>query len=336
MSAGGGFAGQGGQGGSSCTNSIASDPVAPRVLSQTGLYVDITSKQVGATLEAYTPTYTLWSDGVDKARWIYLPECGAIDSSDMDHWQFPVGTRAFKEFSVGGKRLETRMVHRFGPGSDDFLYATYVWRDDELEADHTPNGLPDVRGTDHDVPDVDACTRCHGPHPAGGGLPSRMLGFSAFQLSHDGPGWTMKTLSDQGRLSHPAPMGFSIPGSPTTQQALGYLHANCGNCHNDSVDGLLVPYFNTFIKTTDASVEMTGTYQTLVGQPTEQFIAAPHCLVRVTPGDPGASCVSFRMHQRDLDDPNSKAQMPPLASELVDPAGTAVVDKWISTLAPPP
>ena len=53
-----------------------------------------------------------------------------IDNSDPDAWEFPVGTRMWKEFVVDGRPVETRMIHRFGPGPDDFVFAAYVWDDD--------------------------------------------------------------------------------------------------------------------------------------------------------------------------------------------------------------
>jgi hypothetical protein len=227
------------------------------------------------------------------------------------------------------------MVHRFGPGPDDFLYAAYQWRDDESEADHVPNGVDDVRGTAHDIPDVDSCTRCHGPYPPGGGLPSRYLGFAALQLSHNGPGVTMASLSMAGALSQPAPAGFEVPGTPVEKAALGYLHANCGNCHNDSPSGLLFPAMDTFIKTSDTTVDQTGTYTTVVDQATQFYIKPPTCLMRVIGGDPENSCVYDRMLQRGSDSMKNTAQMPPIATDVVDAVGAAEVSAWITSLPSP-
>lgn len=309
---------------------------APGTLSQTGLYSDIANKTLAPVVAMFSPTYPLWSDAADKTRWIYLPECEPIDSSDMDLLDFPVGTRAFKEFRLDGKRLETRMIHRFGEGAADYLFAAYQWRDDESEADHVPNGVEDVRGTEHDIPDVDACHRCHGPYPSGGGLPSRYLGFSALQLSHAGPGLTMASLSASGALTQPAPAGFQIPGNSVEKAALGYLHANCGNCHNDSANGLLFPFMNTFVKTADTLVTQTGTYTTVVNQATEFFVKNPECLWRVNGGDLQQSCVHHRMGERGSDEMKNVDQMPPIGSDVVDAVGMAAVGAWIQSLPPPP
>ena len=52
---------------------------------------------------AYAPKFQLWSDSATKKRWIYLPPGSQIDTSDMDFWKFPVGTKVWKEFSAVGR-----------------------------------------------------------------------------------------------------------------------------------------------------------------------------------------------------------------------------------------
>src|SRR5205085_7601691 len=87
------------------TNSLAN-------LSSRGLYSDIAARKVVPGAFEYKPDYPLWSDGADKRRWIILPEGAEIDTSDMAHWVFPLGTKFFKQFSRNGKLLETRLVER--------------------------------------------------------------------------------------------------------------------------------------------------------------------------------------------------------------------------------
>ena len=81
------------------------ESVLPAKLSETELYVDITSGAVHPAIRWFKPQYELWSDGENKNRWVYIPECERIDTSNINDWSFPVGTRFFKEFSVDGKRL---------------------------------------------------------------------------------------------------------------------------------------------------------------------------------------------------------------------------------------
>src|SRR5689334_20348862 len=109
----------------------------PDRLSETGLYTDIATKTVASRFVPFAPANVLWSDGAVKLRWYSIPEGATIDSSDMNHWKFPVGTQFFKEFSLDGKRLETRLVWRVADTGDretDTLLGAFVWNDDETEA----------------------------------------------------------------------------------------------------------------------------------------------------------------------------------------------------------
>ncbi len=83
-----------------------------RLLSQMGLYSDIPAQELAQGVIPFEPAHVLWADGADKRRFLKLPPGTQIDTSDMDHWQFPVGTKVFKEFALNGQRLETRMIER--------------------------------------------------------------------------------------------------------------------------------------------------------------------------------------------------------------------------------
>ena len=75
---------------------------------------------------SYQPAYELWSDGAEKERFVYLPPETQIDTSNPDRWTFPVGTRFYKTFAVGGKRIETRLIEKVAPepGEDVALAAS--------------------------------------------------------------------------------------------------------------------------------------------------------------------------------------------------------------------
>jgi hypothetical protein len=316
-------------------NTLPNEVAAPALLSATGLYSDIGSKTLATYVREFAPQYPLWTDGASKVRWIYLPECnGPIDNSDQDIWEFPVGTRMWKQFSLNNELMETRMIHRHGVGADDFVFAAYQWRMDDSDADHVPSGIEDTKGTEHDIPDEVLCQRCHGGLPVRGGTPSRFLGFDAIQLSHGGTGVTMATLSADNLLSNPAPNGFAVPGTPVEQAALGMLHGNCGNCHNDTSEGL--PQFfdlNMRVKTTDTDVSMTGVYNGVVNTTTTIFGGT--CTHRIAGQDVANSCVHFRMNERGDDMTPNPAQMPPFGTDLVDASGLAALEAWIATLPTP-
>ena len=299
----------------------------PTLLSETGLYTDIQSKQLNSVILGYTPEFQFWSDGAEKSRWVYVPECDSVDSSDMNDWRLPVGARLWKEFSLDGVRIETRLIERLGTGARDFAYASYLWNEDESEAERVgPEGLADAKGTGWEIPSLSGCFQCHGEYAFGGGRPSRALGFSALQLAHKDTPLTLEQLVESGKLSHPPEGEISFPGSSLEREAIGYLHANCGNCHNASEDGLPQTDLNLWIELGLTSVEELPVWQTAVDQPTVLF-KDQHISGRIVPGDPAGSALLYRMSQR-----GNAAQMPPLASKVVDEEGIALIQAWIESL----
>ena len=90
-----------------------------------------------------------------------LPPGTQIDTSDMDHWVFPVGTKFFKEFSLGGVLLETRLIERYGTGPEDYWMGAFVWNADGTDAVFAPDGQNDINGTMHDAPKQKDCGLCH-------------------------------------------------------------------------------------------------------------------------------------------------------------------------------
>lgn len=330
MSAGTSASGQGGSSDSAGAAGHAGDGAEPELLSTTGLYVAIDpggELMLGSGVMPYEPKYKLWSDAAEKSRWVYLPEGSTIDTSDPDHWRFPIGTKFWKEFSIAGQRIETRLIERVD-APEEFSYRTYWWKTQE-DAELVPeqDSIRGANGTNHDIPFGQNCHRCHDS------LEERVLGFGALQLSHDLPGVTLATLTDAGRLSDPLPANIGFPGDMVAQNALGYLHANCGNCHNDDpgipLDALPAPQMYLRVKVSDASVEDTGAYRTALNVPVSrpQELGVPR---RITGGDSTQSAIWYRMSLRF-----TEAQMPPLATDETDPLGMGWVAEWIAALPPP-
>jgi hypothetical protein len=288
----------------------------PERLSATGLFVTASPEALGADVIAYRPRFELWSDGAEKRRWVHLPPGARIDSQDMDAWQFPVGTKFWKEFAVGGVRVETRLLHKVGPAPANWVALAYVWNAGGTDAIATPEGQDDARGTPHDVPSAGKCMGCHG------GTPSHVLGFGAIQLAHDAPAdqVSLARLVGDGRLTKLPPALLRVPGDQTTQQALGYLHANCSHCHNQDRPPSTGPRCFDPRKDFDlslrvgrlATLETTPVYATAIGS-------------IVTPGDADASTLMVRFGSGTFYRP----QMPSLGTETVDQDALRVLRAWI-------
>lgn len=309
----------------------------PGRLEETGLYRDFASLNVDPAHLAFSPQYPLWSDGADKRRWISVPPGTAIDATDPDRWVFPVGTRLWKEFSFAGHRIETRFMENRPEG---WHYAAYEWSTDGRHATLTPErgrrgAFPLDGGRSHAIPGVSDCKVCHRANV------TEVLGFSALQLSPDrdpnaphaevppAPGVNLRYLVDAGVLTGlsldllTAPPGISTE-SAQERSALGYLHANCGHCHNDSGS---LNSLQLFLHQTTA--DRQAAVRSTVGHPVHK--AAPgqsaDALLRVEAGHPDRSVLLQRMGSR-----YPALQMPPLGTELVDKSAVLLIQQWIAGL----
>ncbi len=234
----------------------------------------------------------------------------------------PVGTKLWKEFSVNGARVETRYLHRWGPGANDYVFQAYQWNQEASDA--TPvdvGGVKNANGTTHDIPGEWECEVCHGH------APERVLGLSAIQLSHAGPGLTIASLSAAGRLTDPS-AGFTVPGSPNARAALGYLHGNCAHCHNPSPtrSGSTGPIASSSSPPRPAWPRPTLSHR---GGRRAGEVRSPRDHPPHHRGDPASSCVAYRMSVRGSDD-----AMPALGTEVVDQDGLARINAWITELSP--
>ena len=285
--------------------------VVPPLLSQTGLYSAMSTRTLAPNVQVFSPAYPLWSDNAGKLRWISLPEGTQIDTSDMDVWKLPVGTKLWKEFEQHGHTLETRYMAKFGPSENDWVFIAYQWNVEQSDATAVPEGVQDANGSMHDIPSTATCKQCHNSQPMAA------LGFSALQLSHAGPGLTLDGLTSSGRLSNPPTAPLAVPGDPLSAQALGYLHGNCGGCHHDraphnfGVPETKVVFWQSAGQL--SSLEQTTTYVNLVTNTQGDLTRLQHGL--------------NRMKQRD-----PYLQMPPLGTEIVDTEGVALVEAWLSQL----
>lgn len=290
----------------------------------TGLCVDDACTATQPGVSAFEPRWHLWSDGETKRRWIKLPAGAAIDTSNMDYWQFPIGTRLWKEFTRDGKRVETRYLVRTGPRTTDWFFMGYEWNAAQTHAVARPAGKQNVNGTPHDIPAQATCRGCHANNT------TPVLGFSAFQLDYRAsPGaLDLDGAIAAGWLSQPPPGATSphlpLPGTATDQAALGYVHANCGHCHNSDSQLTSHPMLRIERAHTDAMAS-TRLYQSTVDVLARTSFEGATILAK--PGDPDHSVLIMRTTTIDV-----PHRMPALGIETVDPDGQAVLRTWITAL----
>lgn len=318
------------------------DPVGlPAKLSQTGLFVQGTT-DVDPKNRSFTPQYPLWSDGLEKLRWMYLPAGTSIDASDPYRWEYPTGTKFWKEFRKDGRRIETRVSWKVS--RTRWELAAYVWNAQETDAmlveDGVPGAVEVAPGKRHSIPSRTDCTMCHSSTSMG------PLGFNALQLSpdrdpnaiHGEPlkraDVTLPTLLDQQLLMHSRENWRDRPPriqttDPSTRAVLGYLASNCGVCHNGNGEiAALAPVLRHKDLLTDADAVV----RSLLNQPTRwQIPGASEATVLLKPGSPDESALFARMRSR-----SPSTQMPPLGTTVRDHAAVDTVRRWIAAMPPLP
>jgi hypothetical protein len=306
--------------------------VPPMSIECTGLYTDVVAKTLSPGVRPYAPAVPLWSDGAEKERWIYLPPGSQIDASDPNEWVFPVGTKAWKQFSRDGKRVETRLWQKVQAGY--WVRTTYAWNADETTATISSGGdMP--WGTDggiYHIPTPDECDQCHR------GRNDHLLGFEQVSLGLSGAtGLTLPELVKETLIA-PAPASTSLTigddGTGVAAAPLAWLHINCGaSCHNGNSNstaygsGMRLRLDPTMLdgrSSADFDARAT-TLNLLATTPTWNG------QTRIVPGDPTHSLLVKLITNRGTDNPVAN-QMPPIASNVVDAVDTQTVIAWISKM----
>lgn len=291
----------------------------PATLGETGLYADTPARRLASGVVEYTVRYELWTDGLTKRRFVWLPPTTRIDTTDADHWVFPVGTKTWIELAVAGAvgPLETRYMVKLPTGKWDMV--SYVWGPDGV-ATAAPAGRPDLAGTGHEAPSTEQCHICHD------GVRDAIAGLGVIQLGAQriGDRAALAELFARGLVDRePTPAG--PPGPDGTAAVLGYLHANCGTCHNDVGIWAGVVPLRLRLRVADATPEATGAYQTTIGKPGRHVLAGG-IETLIVPGNPEQSQLWVRLGARGF------VQMPPIATKVVDTSAVALVKEWIAAL----
>ena len=318
-------------------------PVAPGLLSETGLYAGEGTIHVDPRNRPFAPQYPLWTDGAAKKRWIRLPEGAVIDASNLSRWEFPVGTRFWKEFSFNGKKVETRMLWR--ATSDAWVFATYAWNEAQTDAVLAPEtGIPGAAevapfdaaqgkpGKRHSIPGIADCRSCHDS------ARTEILGFTALNLSDDrDPNAphaepltremiTLRTLTEENLITPKRPHLITTPpritaASPIERAALGYLSTNCGSCHNRESS---IASLGLSLKHTD---DLAAIFTTVNQRGHWVVPEAQEDSRLINPGRPDASAIIRRVKSR-----RPLSQMPPLGTVIVDAEAVDLLSRWVEEL----
>lgn len=261
----------------------------------------------------------LWSDGLEKRRWVSLPAADTkIHVNDDSTLDFPPGAMLLKEFATGGRRIETRMLVRDGEAG--WLGYTFAWNDAQTDAVLLSEAqVVQGAGGPWTIPSRAQCLTCH----RGG-----VLGFKVEQLNR---GVTLRDGRNVNQLTHLARHALDhevdVAAAPSfrdpsgdlgtvEERARAYLNINCATCHNPP-EGLGGPDLRASVPLEMMNVRCVP--------PKIDDLGIPNALL-VAPGEPERSILFQRMAT------TGDARMPRLGSHQIDPVGLSVIRAWIMSL----
>lgn len=299
----------------------------PSQLSATGCVDASDPKQPAAGLIPYAINAPFWSDGADKDRWLALPDGQPITVRPDGDWELPNRTVLMKNFRLGSRLIETRLLMRHPDGNWGGF--TYEWNAQQTDATLLEGGAVRDLGNGQSwiFPSESQCLECHTL------AANRALGLETAQLNRDFTyPQTSRTANELATLSHIAVLTPSIadatmqpamPDPSDTNAALdnrarAYLHTNCSQCHRPSgpTSSTMDLRYMTALASTNAC--------NVAPQAGDLGIGSNARLI--APGSATNSVIVNRMNRRD------GSGMPPLGSNQVDTNGVALLTQWIDSL----
>ncbi len=296
----------------------------PRSLSEFGFFADAARQVPAARVTPYQLNTPLWSDGVDKLRFIYLPEGTRLTADGEGLLQFPVGAAIVKTFAFGEgadrRLIETRvLLHR----ADGWVALPYRWNAEQTEASLALAGgrvdlvTPAGEAISYAIPNKNQCKSCHGKDGAVIPIGPKARNLSAAWLADMGrKGWLAGDTSGAGRL----PDWATHASGPAEPLARAYLDVNCAHCHQPgggaSNSGLDLRWEQT-------EAHALGIFK----RPVAAGRGAGGHDFSVLPGQPDASILLYRM-----DSAEPGIAMPELGKSSIDKDGVAVVRRWIAEM----
>ncbi len=300
----------------------------PTMLSSSACVQGGNATEPATGLIPYSVNVELWSDGATKRRWMGVPNDAEVHINSDGDFGFPAGTVLVKEFSLSGLPIETRWMVRHADGQ--WAGYTFEWNAGGTDASLVPpEGLQkQIGGVLWTYPSRSQCLSCH-TEAAG-----RSLGPEIAQLNSDIfypqsglTGNQLETLEFIGMLDGPLPEApanldrlplIDEAGTGLEERARAYLHANCAMCHRPNGPGQGGEDFRYWLPTSQIGA--------INEEPTQGDLGIAGARL-ITPGTPGTSILLQRMLTL-----NPTHRMPPLATSIVDTAGTQLVANWIASM----
>ena len=314
----------------------------PTLLSETGLFSDLTDLTPATDLVPYELNHPFWSDDAIKSRWFTLNNQNDPITARADgQWSFPVGTTFVKHFDIemvegdesSVRRLETRVLVK----TEESAYGlTYRWGDSLEDAELVrPEGLEEnlvILGEDGKLrlqkwlyPSRSECMDCHTD------VAGHVLGFSPGQINRVMSGDhsdknQIQSFADTGHVAMNSEQLAETPKYAALDDTFhsveyrvkSYLAANCAPCHQPGGPTLAV---------WDARFETPVADMGLIEDNVIIYSFWPnHRLVEV--GRPERSMLAMRLGNL------GSFYMPPTGSFKVNQPAFQLLTEWIGDFIP--
>ncbi|WP_400078679.1 PQQ-dependent sugar dehydrogenase [Winogradskyella sp. R77965] len=335
---------------------VNSGESAPVLLSETGVFSDLSSLDVIDGFVPYELYESFWSDGALKKRWIAVPNNDGVHSgpneqinySEYGDWEYPPGTVIVKHFDLPiddndpaiTKKIETRFSIVDENGEMYFL--TYNWNEQQTDAilqttsvDEPVDITTTTGGTRTQMwhfPSNSECIDCHNEANKGGlGLKPRYLNTDYDYSTHDPNGQIgnqLVTLSHLGIINESITdadtpnlitnKSLQDPNATIDEKARSYLDLNCAYCHRHD-SGNRANFDLRYFNSLEATELLTAGILTPLGiDPNEEIVYA---------GDASKSILYHRMNSLD-----QTIMMPPIAKSIIDQPAVDLIEAWINQL----
>ena len=301
----------------------------PQLLSETGLFASMKTKEPAADLIPYEVNAPFWSDDAQKTRFLQLPEGSQLVYRESGTWEVPVGATVVKNFHVKSRRnvklFETRLIKRT---SDGWEAATYVWDKQGNDAELLTGGKQFEYWSSSAVhswhaPSASECASCH-VDSAGYvlGLSTRQLNRKGKSGKHQISEWIENgILSAPGDIQWDKQAAFCSPYDDQfslEQRSRVWLDVNCAMCHRPNGSGNA-----TIDLQFDTPLQETKTIEVL---PAQGDLGVADAKI-IAKGEPERSLLVHRVETL------GQGRMPGTGSNRIDAKAVELLTQWIRQMA---
>lgn len=288
----------------------------------------------------FRPESELFTDYAQKKRFVWLPTgLKATYVNDYSVLELPVGGALIKNFYYNNvqpsnttKIIETRIMIRKSSG---WIYANYVWNDEQTEAFLDLNGSTKQitwidnnsvsRTINYDIPNELKCAGCHTISNT-----KRPIGIKPQNLNGnynyaDGTYNQLAKWKSVGILENSTPnninsvVNYKDTSKPLETRVRSYFDANCAHCHQP---GGYADFF-------DLKLEFKET----INRTNMGVCVTPNHIIPGVEGrlvKPGNLAQSLLYYRVTTNDPNYR--MPFLGRTIIHDEGVALIAQWINSL----